>query len=268
MVYQLSYHKFPESGPVNKMNDYQLLTGFLHSQKLRWSYGAMKGREGDQWHEWIASLPLNKRIKIFSLVGFQGIYIERRAYKQKELEELEAELVSLLNVNPIESKDKNLAFYSMKSYNDSYLSKYTHEDIHKLHNILLSRGSRLNVKGLSHIEKDSHGNTWRWMDKNVKIGFEYQGKPYDKEIKLSIAAGASSEANLKVDINGNLFTYKIYNKPISIVIPAHFRQGKNIIELYTDADKVNAPKDKRSMYMRLINCDINEDTLLPSLAIK
>lgn len=268
MIYQLPYHKFPEAGPVNEMKDYDLFTGFLHSKKLRWSYGAMKGRKGDQWHEWIASFPMNKRIKMLSLVGFQGIYIERRAYKQKELEELEAELVSLLNVNPIESKDKHLVFYSMKSFNDSYLSRYTHEEIYKLHNDLLSRGIMINVKGVSHIEKDSHGNTWRWMDKNDKIDFEYHGKPYDKEIKLSISAGASSEANLKVDINGNLFTYKIFNKPTSIVIPAHFRQGKNTIELCTDADKVNAPKDKRSMYMRLFNCDINEDTLLPSLVIK
>ena len=268
MIYQFPYHKFPEGGCPNKMFDYQLLTGVLHSQQLKWSYGAMKGRAGDKWHAWVASLPLDKRLKMLSLTGFQGVYVERRAYKQKELEELEAELVSLLKVNPMESEDKNLAFFPMNNYNDSYLSKYTHEEIHKLHDDLLSRGNKFNVKGVSFIEKDSHGNTWRWMDKNVKIDFEYHGKPYDKEIKLSVAAGASSEANLKVVINGNLFTYKIYNEPNSIVIPAHFRHGKNTIELYTDADKVNAPKDKRSMYMRLINCDINEENLLPSLAIK
>ena len=46
MVYQLPYHPYPEAGPVGAMADYDLLRGFLHSTRLRWSYGGMKGTPG------------------------------------------------------------------------------------------------------------------------------------------------------------------------------------------------------------------------------
>ena len=49
MIYQLPYHGYPEGGFQNDMWDYHLLVGYLHSDKLKWSYGSVKGREGDSW---------------------------------------------------------------------------------------------------------------------------------------------------------------------------------------------------------------------------
>lgn len=45
-IYQLPYLKFPEGEPVNKLQIYDLVSGFLHSKNLKWSFGGMKGREG------------------------------------------------------------------------------------------------------------------------------------------------------------------------------------------------------------------------------
>lgn len=263
MVYQLPYHKFPEAGPVNLLLDYQLFTGVLHSKSLKWSYGGMKGREGDAWHSWVNSLQFSKRVKILSLVGFQGIYIDRRAYKQQELKELEKELSDCLKVIPIVSKDKNLAFYSMKAYNESYLTKYTEEELQCLRQIFLS--SKIKINGISYIEKDARGMTWQWMDKIVLVSFENQGKPYNREVQLNIAAGVSADANLIVNINGNETSYRISNKPTPVIVVAHFKHGINTIELRTDAAKVYAPNDGRSMYIRMINCDTIGNAILPSL---
>ena len=261
MIYQFPYHKFPEAGPVNRMHDYQLFTGFLHSQKLRWSYGVMKGREGDAWHEWVASLPLEKRLKVLSLIGFQGIYIDRRAYKHDELEK---ELSELLSVNPLDSHDKKLTFYSMRNYNKTYLKQYSEHERKKVSNALLSRAVK--ISGVSYIEKDTNGMRWQWLDKDVIITFENHGDPYDREIRLNIAAGSSHEANLWVTLNGKQYSYIIHNQMTTITIPAHFKQGLNHIELKTDAAKVIAPGDKRSMYMRLINSDLLR--ILPPFELK
>lgn len=128
MVYQLPYHKFPESGGVNRMNDYQLLTGFFHSQKLKWSYGTIRGRAEDTWHERVSALPLGKRLQVLSFVGFKGIYVDRRAYKKEPLRKLEKELMNLLNVKPIESPDKSLVFFSMESYNSYFLTGFSESE--------------------------------------------------------------------------------------------------------------------------------------------
>ena len=46
-VLQLPYVPFPSSPPVGRMVDYDQVRPYLHSDDLRWSYGAMKGRPED-----------------------------------------------------------------------------------------------------------------------------------------------------------------------------------------------------------------------------
>ncbi len=79
MIYQLPYHKYPEGESQNDMWDYHLFVGYLHSDTLKWSYGSVKGREGDSWNEEIGSLKADDMVKALKEAGFAGIYIARRA---------------------------------------------------------------------------------------------------------------------------------------------------------------------------------------------
>ena len=119
------------------MNDYQLLTGFFHSLKLKWSYGAIRGRAEDTWHKRVSALPLAKRLQVLSFVGFKGIYVDRRAYKKGPLKKLEKELMNLLKVKPIESPDKSLAFFSMESYNKNFMTGFSESEKEVTRNYLL-----------------------------------------------------------------------------------------------------------------------------------
>ena len=80
MVYQLPYHPYPEAGPVGAMADYDLLRGFLHSTRLRWSHGGMKGRPGDLWFRGLAALPIERQIVVAAEHGFGAVYIDRRGF--------------------------------------------------------------------------------------------------------------------------------------------------------------------------------------------
>ncbi len=113
MIYQFPYHPFPESGPVEHMLDYQLFTGFLHSEHLRWSYGGMKGRPGDLWQRTLAEKPIAEQITELREKGFAGIYVDCRAYKPEDLEKLEKELTECLGVQAEKSSNGNLAFWRM-----------------------------------------------------------------------------------------------------------------------------------------------------------
>ncbi len=46
-VLELPYLAFPSSPPIQRMVDYDHVRPYLHSDDLRWSYGAMKGRDED-----------------------------------------------------------------------------------------------------------------------------------------------------------------------------------------------------------------------------
>lgn len=111
MIYQLPYHKYPEDGPVNDMADYHLYIGYLHSNTLKWSYGSIKGREEDEWNESVSEMKYEDMVSYLKEQGFAGIYVERRAYTEKELTELENTLEAITGSKPLESNNNNLSFF-------------------------------------------------------------------------------------------------------------------------------------------------------------
>jgi phosphoglycerol transferase len=122
MVFQLPYVAFPESWPVHTMTDYNHFRGYVHSKALRWSYGAMKGREGDRWQRYVAAKPLPEMVKALSAAGFSGIYVNRDGYPDAAVK-LEAQLSRLLCTKPILSGDQRLLFFSMTAYNRKRLAQ-------------------------------------------------------------------------------------------------------------------------------------------------
>lgn len=115
MVFQLPYLPFPESQELNNMNDYNHLRGYLHSNTLRWSYPAMRGREGDHWIKRVSDLPSNQMLKELAGAGFQGVYINRDGYPDGGVE-IERQIAEELRVVPIVNEDNTLVFYDMTYY--------------------------------------------------------------------------------------------------------------------------------------------------------
>jgi phosphoglycerol transferase len=79
-IYQLPYMPFPGAGPLHGLGSYDHLTGFLNSRRLRWSFGAMKGREVDRFYRELSSKPMADQISAIKKLGFAGIYVDRRGY--------------------------------------------------------------------------------------------------------------------------------------------------------------------------------------------
>jgi len=122
MVYQLPYAEYPE-GPylVNRMKVYDHLRGYLHSHTLRWSYGAMKGREPDAWLKATGELPLEDMCRRLWETGFAGIYLDRFAFADMG-KEIESKLSSLLGPPSIVSSNNRLSFFELTKYRDKTLT--------------------------------------------------------------------------------------------------------------------------------------------------
>jgi phosphoglycerol transferase len=115
MIFQLPVMSFPENPPVARMKDYDLLRGYLHSNHLRWSYGTIKGREGDIWLRQVASQPLDEMVETLAWAGFSGIYIDRNGYADNAVK-IEKELYTALCDYQFFSPDEKLIFYNLKNY--------------------------------------------------------------------------------------------------------------------------------------------------------
>ena len=65
------------------MPDYSHLRGYMHSNTLRWSYGAVKGRNSD----WMLSLPTdpNELIEVLRTKNFKAIWLDTLGYEDSGL---------------------------------------------------------------------------------------------------------------------------------------------------------------------------------------
>jgi phosphoglycerol transferase len=104
-VLQLPYVPFPSSPPVGRMVDYDEVRPYLHSDDLRWSYGAMKGRPEDVGDD-IASPAAAAQF------GFDAIAVDRFGYPDNGAA-VEAQLRALSKREPIVSPNGRLALYRL-----------------------------------------------------------------------------------------------------------------------------------------------------------
>lgn len=111
MIYQLPYMKSFENGSVYKMADYTLYRGVLHSDTLRWSYGAEVGSENDTWNKATSELEPAAMVEELRAQGIAGIYIDRDGYEEADWQALEAALCEAAGADePLVSEQGTLSY--------------------------------------------------------------------------------------------------------------------------------------------------------------
>jgi phosphoglycerol transferase len=111
MVYQLPYMPFPEAGTIQRISDYDQVKPYLHSSRLRWSYGAMRGRPAD-WAARFRNAPLSELLPELRQRGVRGIEIDRFGYLDNGVA-VEADLRRRLGEDPLVSGDRRLSFFEL-----------------------------------------------------------------------------------------------------------------------------------------------------------
>ncbi len=114
-VFQLPIIPYPEAGPREDMVDYDLLKGYLHSQDLRWSYGAVRGRPRADWQRQLEGEPAPRLVRAVAAIGFDGIWIDRFGWADRAVG-LEADLGTALDGSPLVSDDGRLALFDLRPY--------------------------------------------------------------------------------------------------------------------------------------------------------
>jgi len=124
-IFQLPYVPFPEgygatgtsvSAPnPNFGTTYELARGPIHSDRLRWSYGAMKGRPAD-WQAPLATQPLYLSLVAAAANGFDGLWVGPHGYSATARPRLAPVLERVLGVQPLFSPAHDLTFYDLRPF--------------------------------------------------------------------------------------------------------------------------------------------------------
>lgn len=127
MIYQMPYVLFPEGPNVGNLGGYELLRPWLHTRTLRWSFGAIRGRETARWQADLATRPLPEVVEKIALAGFRGVYLDRAGFADGGAQ-VEAELSRLLGVQPLVSATGRQSFFDMSTYVQSVRGRLTAEE--------------------------------------------------------------------------------------------------------------------------------------------
>jgi phosphoglycerol transferase len=122
-IFELPYVPFPEGYPETPVSDqvatyatkYEPLRGYLHSEHLRWSYGAVKGRPAD-WPAALSGQSLPYVLAAAGAAGFTGLWIDPAGFEPAKWARLLAALRATLGEAGLRSPDGELWFFDMRPY--------------------------------------------------------------------------------------------------------------------------------------------------------
>ncbi len=110
-IYQLPYMRFPESGPLEKLTDYDLAKPYLHSKNLHWSFGTIADREGDAFFYALSQESIEVQLEVVRYLGFAGLYLNRGGYADNGLA-IEEQIRKIIHSQPLLNSSGQIAFYS------------------------------------------------------------------------------------------------------------------------------------------------------------
>lgn len=254
MIFQFPYMKFPEIPPLNNLKDYELFKGYLHSNKLKWSYGGYKGRRSDLWNRYMNTLYIDEMLEKISIVGFNGLYIDKRAYLKEDYKKLENTIIKITRTMPYISDDKNLVFFDLRNYSKKIIEEYSKEEYQKQKDKILN--TIVSTRGIYENEQEN-SRRWRWTEKNFEIIIFSEKENLESTLQANIFSEYPENSELIIDYNKQIHKIIVNNKGTELKLNFDLKKGENVIKFYTNTKKVIAPNDMRKMYLKFENFKIN-----------
>jgi phosphoglycerol transferase len=255
LVYQLPFLSYPHTPVTNLMISHQHLAGYVFSKTLKWSWPALS-TDTVYMNRSLAKLDSNGFIRNLAVLGFDSIWIDRRAYKDKG-EGLSRQL-QIEGVIPLVSNE-TIIVLDMRKAKYKFQNQYSAEQKSAMRDRLIGYGEKPGkpaqlVSGQtisftkSGYSNDFIGEGWsgqesgfRWTEGH-RAEINIYLKNYDgHDVVIVMDAGAfvlgSHEQPLEISANGKvvgkfLFTAKKSRQKIRVVIPdGLIREKDNYIQL-------------------------------------
>jgi phosphoglycerol transferase len=262
MVYEMPYVPFPESAPVQNLTDYELARPAFHTRTLRWSYGAMKGRDVSRWQADLATRPLPDVMRRLAFVGFRGVYLDRAGFADAGAA-TEAELSRVLGVQPLVSLSGRQSFFDMTAYADALRVQCTDAQwqakresaLHPVE-VRWKRGETFCVQ-----EQAADPADCKWFSSQEQLLIHNTGRhPRRVVLKMEYAGWQAAPAPLVLagDLTRQELTLTQEPRPVelNLLVPP----GDHVLTFSCDGPRMPAPGDPREIVyqMEKFECHVED----------
>jgi phosphoglycerol transferase len=255
MILQLPFHAFPETPPTGTMSDYDLFAGYVHSQHLRWTYGAMKGRPED-WTSIAASRPLPDVLRAAVAAGFAGVYIDRNGYADHGAA-VEATVRKVLGGVPALAGDDSgrLVVYPTQALAARQASRLSAAQRAQMADALVRPTGLVFTAGTFPTETTPDGQAFNWISADGRIQVS---NPSDRPRDLvftAVAKAAPGAMTITPPGRGSQrfdFTSGAERVKIAFTAPP----GTSTIAIHADSPSQSAPPDTRDLRVQLFGAAV------------
>lgn len=171
-VFTFPFVQYPESVPVEGVAAYDHVRGYLHTKRLRWSFGAMAHREWDGVLRVVSDQPPPRMLDRLLRLGFRGLLLDRRGLPPARCAAFEDELRKALGGGErIAHPDGRLVFYDLRSYAAAVIGSYGEERFRAEAATERARVSVLWLKGFFNIQPVGKENLGRMARPSAQLVF-------------------------------------------------------------------------------------------------
>jgi phosphoglycerol transferase len=252
MVWQMPYVTFPEHPTVVQMTDYDLVRPYLHTRTLRFSYGAMRGREASRFQGEVARKPLSEAVRSLAFAGFGAIYVDRAGYADRGAA-IEKQLSRLLGVEPLVSLNKRHACFDMRRYIGELHRWHTDPEWDVLRDTAL-HPVLLTWTYFGHEEKDAKRGTFRWCGRRGELEIT-NGQSRPRQAVLKMACSCSQDTPTRLVVDGDLAREELTltKDPQPLELKLTVSPGKHVLRFTCDGSVKRLPGDNRGLGFRVWN---------------
>jgi hypothetical protein len=185
--------------------------------------------------------------------GFSGIAIDRDGYADDHAAGLEARLAELLGAEPLVSRDKRRAFFSLLDYGYTLRRQYDDAAWQGLHDYALRPVAFLWRDGFGRLE-GSIDNNWRWCSSTGELQIINLGKR-SRTVRLHMEFRSDHEERARLLVQGELCqAHVMINKNAgafaqTLSVPP----GKHSLRFTCNARRVDRAKDPRDLVFRVLD---------------
>jgi phosphoglycerol transferase len=159
-VFEVPCISCPETRLNGPLSGYEMAKPYIHTNTLRWTYGAFDAQEAMHWQCTVREKPIGEMLTQLALADFKGVFIDRRCFPDGA-KAVEAEIERLTKIPVIASKNGQLSFCNLCAYCDTLRAPYDAAAYERLHAAALNPCTWQWGDGF-HCHEGTLWNTWRW----------------------------------------------------------------------------------------------------------